>query len=109
MEYDTQRSGQQNPEERGVTPSADDGVKSMHRMDIYVNNHCANCAYAWEIADLIRSEYPHVRVTMVDLADPQEPVPESVFATPTYLLDGQVWSLGNPSPHQVRETLTFLT
>ena len=31
--------------------------------------------------------------------------PDNVFATPTYLLDGQRWSLGNPSSQQVRDLL----
>jgi hypothetical protein len=66
------------------------------------------CDYATEIAGLIRAEYPHILVKIIDLVDPQEPVPDTVFATPTYLLDGRLWSLGNPSPSQVRATLNQL-
>lgn len=81
---------------------------SDHRVAIYVLPGCGNCAYAWEIAALIQREYPRVEVAVVDLASPTEPVPDAVFATPTYLLDGRLWSLGNPSPAQVRERLDQL-
>jgi hypothetical protein len=45
---------------------------------------------------------------VVDLADPQEPVPEIVFATPTYVLDGRVWSLGNTSRADAMQKLDKL-
>jgi|GEM_PF-3531132 len=35
----------------------------------------------------------------------EEHIPEVVFATPTYLLNGRSWSLGNPSPQQVADML----
>lgn len=72
-----------------------------HRLTVYVIQNCANCEYAMSVAAAIRRDYPQVAVEVVDLANPSEPVPDSVFATPTYLLDGRVWSLGNPSPEQI--------
>jgi len=69
---------------------------------IYVAPHCNNCRYAYIIADQIRSEFPEVSLRIIDLSEPSEPIPESVFATPTYLLNDRVWSLGNPSHQQVR-------
>jgi len=74
-------------------------------VDIYIAQHCFNCAYAYEIVDEIQEHFPHVRVRLIDLDTTTEPIPEAVFATPTYLLNGRVWSLGNPSPAQVHETL----
>jgi hypothetical protein len=35
------------------------------------------------------------------MADPQAIVPEAVFATPTYMLNNRIVSLGNPSPAEV--------
>jgi hypothetical protein len=75
---------------------------------IYVAKHCEMCAYAYEIADLIRMNFPEVAVRLVDMETTSEEIPENVFATPTYLLNGLVWSLGNPSREQVRETLSNL-
>lgn len=83
-------------------------VSSAHQVEIYVHRHCANCAYAAEIAELIRRDYPAIAMRVVDLAETNEPAPEAVFATPTYLLDGRVWFLGNPSPQQVHACLREL-
>lgn len=77
-------------------------------LDIYVAQHCSNCAYAYEVAAEIRRQFPHVQVRMVDMGNPTAVIPEVVFATPTYLLNGRVWSLGNPSPTKVQETLATL-
>ena len=76
-------------------------------LDIYVAQHCGTCAYAYEVAAEIRRQFPHVQVRIIDLENTTEIIPEAVFATPTYLLNGQVWSLGNPSPAKVQETLTI--
>lgn len=74
------------------------------QLKVYVTPHCFNCDYAMEVAETVRRRYPHVVVQVIDLSDPQEPRPEIVFATPTYLLNGCVWSLGNPSQQQIEKT-----
>lgn len=79
-----------------------------HEVSIYVARHCSVCAYAYEIAALIRRDFPDIAVRLVDVAEAAEPLPESVFATPTYLIDGRRWFLGNPSPAEVFETLSKL-
>ena len=78
-------------------------------IDIYVAQHCSNCAYAYEVAAEIRRQFPHVQVRIIDLENTTEIIPEAVFATPTYLLNGRVWSLGNPSSAKVQETLTLMS
>ena len=65
------------------------------RLSIYVSNHCANCDEAFRIADLAR-EIPGLQVDLINLDSTTAPVPASVFAVPTYLLDGIVVSFGNP-------------
>jgi hypothetical protein len=77
-------------------------------IDIYVAQHCNTCAYAYEVAAEIRRQFPHVQVRMVEMETTTETIPEAVFATPTYVLNGRVWSLGNPSPAKVQETLATL-
>lgn len=77
-------------------------------IDIYVAQHCGTCAYTYEVAAEIRRQFPHVQIRMVDMENPTEAIPEVVFATPTYLLNGRVWSLGNPSPAKVQETLALI-
>ena len=78
------------------------------RVDIFVAQHCFVCEYAYEIAKLIEKDFSEVKLRMIDINDADEVIPEAVFATPTYLLNDQVWSLGNPSPEQVTERLTEL-
>jgi hypothetical protein len=75
---------------------------------IYIMPHCEVCDYALETAAWLRDRYPQLSLRVVDLADPQEPVPEIVFATPTYVLDGRVWSLGNPSRADAMQKLDKL-
>ncbi len=75
---------------------------------IYVAEHCETCHYAHEVADLIRVHYPQVTVRIVDIEHTDETIPEAVFAIPTYLLNGRVWSLGNPSTEKVVATLDQL-
>lgn len=45
---------------------------------------------------------------LVDVHKTEEASPELVFATPTYLLNGRIWPLGNPSPEKVNETFRNL-
>jgi hypothetical protein len=78
------------------------------QLTIYVSGHCEVCRYAYDVAARIRGDFPQVAVRLVDLETTQENVPEEVFATPTYLLNGRVWSLGNPSPEQVQATFQAL-
>lgn len=77
-------------------------------VDIYVSENCFVCDYAYEVASTIEREFPQVNVRMINLQTSNEKIPDIVFATPTYVLNGRVWSLGNPSLPQVREKLRAL-
>jgi hypothetical protein len=66
------------------------------RLEIYIADHCSNCAEALRLAELAR-QVPGVEVRVINLDTTTEPVPTRVVAVPTYLLDGRVVSLGNPS------------
>ena len=74
---------------------------TTHALSIYVSAHCMTCVYAHEVAANIRRDYPQVDVRVIDVHQPDAVVPEAIFATPTYLLDGRVWSLGNPSAEKI--------
>lgn len=65
------------------------------RLDIYVGQHCANCQEALAIAAAARG-IAGVVVRVVDWDDPRQTVPPRVIAVPTYVLDDQIVSLGNP-------------
>lgn len=67
------------------------------RLDVYVGPHCPACARARDLAERVRARAPvGVDVRIIDLSEHPDPVPASIFAIPTYLLDGDMLSLGNP-------------
>ena len=84
-------------------------TEAVVELNIYVAEHCMSCEYAREVAELIQREYPEVDLKLIDMATTTEEIPESVFATPTYILNGRVWSLGNPSAAMIQETLGAMT
>lgn len=63
---------------------------------MYVEANCGPCARARALAQYVREAYPFVEVYVQDLATTSDRPPDLV-ATPTYYLDGQLYSLGNPS------------
>lgn len=86
-------------------PNVDELIASPSiSLQIFVTDHCTNCQYSYEIADIVRRDFPEVNLEIVNMADPSADIPDVVFATPTYLLNGRVCSLGNPSHDQVQET-----
>jgi hypothetical protein len=79
-----------------------------HRsLEIYIAELCFGCDRARELAAQVRGwELPHVTVQLRDLGDAGTARPDSVFAVPTYLLDGRVISLGNPDVSRLYQLLT---
>lgn len=72
------------------------------RLDVYVSAECPNCGEAVRLAEDVAARYPHVVVRIIDLDQPgANPPPDPVVAVPTYLLNGQVVSLGNPYPEEL--------
>lgn len=80
---------------------------SRRILDIYVTPECFGCDRARQLANEVRMwQMPGVEVKIIDLSDPENVRPDSVFAVPTYLLDGKVISLGNPEPDWLCRQLT---
>lgn len=76
-------------------------------LDIYVGPNCFGCDMAHTIADEVQAlDLPDVHIHVIDLGDPANVRPASVFAVPTYLLNGRVLSLGNPEVEWLRDQLT---
>jgi hypothetical protein len=75
-------------------------------LDIYVGPHCFGSEIAHEIAkELVLNPIPGVMVRVIDLSDPLVELPSSVFASPTYLVNHELVSLGNPDPAWLRRYL----
>lgn len=78
-------------------------------LQIFLLEHCAGCAEARRLAQILSKDYPQLHVLMIDLDNPAAEVPESVFAAPTYVLNGRVLYIGNPSLEEIRLELTSHT
>ena len=72
----------------GITPA----------LTLYVEEGCRACAHAIEVLDRVSEEFPDVRVSKIDLGKVSSAeIPDGVFAAPTFVLDGEVVSLGTPT------------
>ena len=70
-------------------------------LKIFVRDDCSGCVEAQRIAVWVTQDFPQLKVELIDIGHPQTIVPEAVFATPTYMLNSRIVSLGNPSPAEV--------
>jgi hypothetical protein len=70
-------------------------MREVHKLSIYVLPECPGCERARWTAHQVREHCPETKVDLIDLSE-LESAPPGVFSAPTYVLDGQVISLGNP-------------
>ncbi|MER3420062.1 MAG: hypothetical protein C4290_05855 [Chloroflexota bacterium] len=77
----------------------------MARLQVFVERACCLCSQAMEIAAQAQAWFPALSVEVVDLSEVGDAVPDFIVAVPTYTLDGQVLSLGNPRPAALMHVL----
>lgn len=70
-------------------------------LKIFVAEHCSGCREAQQIAVRVARQHPQPHVEVIDINRAGDSVPEVIFATPTYMLNDRVVSLGNPSPVEI--------
>jgi hypothetical protein len=75
----------------------------MKHLQVYTAEDCWSCQETMRIVEEMREEFPDAAIELLDIDDPSRP--EDVFAAPTYVLDGQVISLGNPRRETLRRQL----
>ena len=75
------------------------------RLDIYIANHCENCQEALRLAELART-VKGAEVRVINLDTTTESVPARIIATPMYLLDDRIISMGNPYPDDLLRLLS---
>ena len=82
-------------------------------LKVFVVEDCSICHEALTIATKIARAYPAVTVEIIDIEDAHAIIPEAVFAAPTYMLNDQIVSLGNPYPEEmarwVQEALVYFS
>ena len=72
---------------------------------IYTMTHCPTCAETRKMVEQIGDRMPGLEVEIIYLEDPSAPVPPEVFSVPTYIMDGDVISLGNPYIEQLEASI----
>jgi hypothetical protein len=65
------------------------------RLQVYVSQHCESCSRSAALGNAVASYFDDVTVEVIDLDAPSAIKPDSVFAVPTFLLEGQLLCLGN--------------
>ena len=75
----------------------------MVKLQVYVKEECWACAESHRIVAEIAPLFPQISIEMLDMAAPSRP--PSVFAVPTYVLNGRIISLGNPFREDLRQEI----
>jgi hypothetical protein len=78
----------------------------MHTLTVYIANDCWSCDETQRILADVIPHFPELQLRVKD--SQQERLPDGVFAVPTYLLDGKIISLGNPTRQALARRLTAL-
>ena len=77
-------------------------------LEVYVERGCAICRRSERLAEGVRERFPDVSVRVVDVAVEQGEHGQLVTATPTFVLNGSVLSLGNPSRAELEAAISRL-
>ena len=72
-------------------------------LEVYVREGCWSCAETEQIIADVQQDFPAVQMALRDINQYQPP--DVVFATPTYLLNGRVLFLGNPTRAELSRKL----
>lgn len=75
----------------------------MLKLQVFVSDSCWTCEEAQRVVADISRDFPNVFFELVDIQNVERPA--AVFAVPTYLLNGKVIFLGNPTRQELRNTL----
>ena len=76
-------------------------------LQVYIEAGCAQCERAVQLAEEVDHDYAGLAVRLIDIGDAALR-PDDVFAVPTFMLNGRVFSLGNPRQSQLREEIEAL-
>lgn len=71
-------------------------------LEVYVEHQCFVCRRSAALVAEVQAEFPEARVDLIDLAEDRGVHRGLVVAVPTFILNGRVFSLGNPAPDELR-------
>jgi hypothetical protein len=78
------------------------------RLEIYVEKGCPACRRSLSLAAAVRDRFPQVRLRVVDMSSGGGEYRRLVTATPTFVLNGDTFSLGNPSRAELESAIVDL-
>ncbi|MEX0786172.1 MAG: thioredoxin family protein [Dehalococcoidia bacterium] len=81
--------------------------RSDARLSVFVKPGCRQCERARGLAREVEEAYPQLDVRVVDVSQ-QPHTRDDVFATPTFLLNDRLLSLGNPPLRALRQEIEAL-
>lgn len=67
------------------------------RLEVYVDDDCLTCSRSLAVAGEVQDAFPDVEVIVVGPTSELGDYRHLVAAVPTYILNGRVVSLGNPT------------
>ncbi len=78
----------------------------MAELEVYIDKDCFACGRAEAIAREVDERFPAIRITVVNRAVEDGPHAHLVIATPTYVLNGRIFKLGNPTVDELERALS---
>ena len=78
------------------------------RLEVYVDDDCMTCSRSFAIAAEVQDMFPEVEVLVLGPQDEAGDFRHLVAAVPTYILNGKVVSLGNPTAADLGDTIRHL-
>jgi hypothetical protein len=82
-------------------------AKKPPTLRIYVALHCESCDETLRLAEEVRQKRTTVNVEVIDLDAEDGQNPYDVFSVPTYVLNGKIILLGNPSSSELERRLSL--
>ena len=76
-----------------------------NRLQVYYDSSCSTAHITQELVMTVRNLQPGLSIEVIDLNEEDVRLPTSIFAVPTYLLDGAPVFLGNPPCQALIERL----
>mgnify|MGYP002713032385 CR=1 FL=1 len=78
-------------------------MRRMMQLQVYISQDCWTCEETIRIVEDVAPQFPEIMVEVLDTGE--TPMPDGVFAVPTYVLNGRIISLGNPTRKELNSKL----
>lgn len=69
----------------------------QHKLEVYIADECPGCDEAKLLVKKLLQKKVNIKIDLLNFNNPTTICPDNIFATPTFVLNGQIIFLGNPS------------